>query len=65
MSDSLEKPIAEPRLPLDAPDDPHRLAGCYLESLRGREPLSLRFWRSEFIEWNVRGEPGKGPSPAF
>jgi P4 family phage/plasmid primase-like protien len=47
-------PPAEQNEPVDAdgPDNPHRLAGGFLASLTPPgEPLRLRYWRSEFVEW--------------
>jgi len=52
IAKTVERPDEESQ-PLDAPEDPHRLAGLYLDWLRGRGPLTLRFWRGEFVEWKA------------
>lgn len=40
-----------PLLPNDSPDDPHRLAERYLSCVCGSGPLTLRYWRGEFVAW--------------
>jgi putative DNA primase/helicase len=59
--DSLQRLLAEATLPepprglepIEAADDPHRLAGLFLkQKCHHADAITLRFWREEWHRWN-------------